>query len=95
MAASAPVLVLLSLFVALPQARGTGGAARAVPFHVQLDAPAGCSSTEAAVRSVEARNNRTRRAKPDENATRFHLRIVRAGSRVRGALSVVDERGET
>ena len=94
-ALSAPVLVLLSLSAIPPGSGAAAGARAAVPFQVEVDAPAGCSSAEAAARQVEARNGRTRRARADENAMRFRLRIVRSGARVSGALSVLDERGET
>jgi hypothetical protein len=93
-APSAPVLVLLSL-LALPATSTAASPRTPVPFHVELSAPAGCTSVEAVVRSVETRVGPARRARPGEGGPHFKLRISQTGARVRGVLSVVGERGET
>jgi hypothetical protein len=74
-----PGLAVLALFPLAALAHGAAApASEAIPFRVEFDAPAGCSSADAFYAGVMARSDRVRRAASAEEGVRLGVRIRRA-----------------
>ena len=66
----------------------------AIALHVEFDAPAGCSGSDAFYEGVLSRMQQAHRAAPGEDAVRLGVRLTRVGSKVRGQLRLIDAPGD-
>ncbi|WP_433927540.1 hypothetical protein AB3662_31040 [Sorangium cellulosum] len=66
-----------------------------IPIRVDFDAPPDCSTAEQLYEGIRARSERVQRAAEGEEGWEVRVRLRRVGSRVRGELRVIHERGAT
>ncbi|WP_437955112.1 hypothetical protein WME76_26600 [Sorangium sp. So ce119] len=66
-----------------------------IPIRVDFDAPPDCSTAEQLYEGIHARSERVQRAAEGEEGWEVRVRLRRVGSRIRGELRVIHERGAT
>jgi hypothetical protein len=81
--------VLIAGYLALAIAAAMG------PVEVELDAPEGCTGTEAFYAGLRSRTDRVRRAVGREPRTKLQVRLTPGQRRVVGELRMIDDRGGT